>query len=53
MTTTDERREWADSHGYRHYTCRACGWSGYTDGDPRYECYCPPPDEESDESDGT
>jgi hypothetical protein len=47
---TDKQREWAGDHGYVHYRCRVCGWSGWTDGDPRAECYCGP-EEDEDESD--
>lgn len=24
-------RDWAEMHGYKHITCRSCGFSGYSD----------------------
>jgi hypothetical protein len=44
--TDDELLDWARDHGYRHYRCNICGWSGWTDGDPRAECYCDLDEEE-------
>jgi hypothetical protein len=43
---TDEMRKRADELGYVHYRCNVCGWSGWTDGDPRGECYCGPEEDE-------
>lgn len=36
--TPEEREEWADDHGYYHYTCRKCGKSGWTDTSPECDC---------------
>lgn len=41
------REEWAEDHGYWHWTCRECGMSGWTDTRP--ECACTLYDEETDE----
>ena len=41
------REEWAEDHGYWHWTCRECGMSGWTDTSP--ECACTLYDEETDE----
>jgi hypothetical protein len=45
------REEWAEDHGYWHWTCRGCGMSGWTDSTP--ECACAPEqDEEEDPEEG-
>jgi hypothetical protein len=33
MYDDDDRETWAEAHGYHYFKCRACGWSGQTDGD--------------------
>ena len=30
--------DWAEDHGYWHWTCRDCGMSGWTDTQP--DCAC-------------
>jgi len=45
--TAEEARDWADDHGYYHYTCRNCGQSGWTDTVP--DCGCRDHETEEDE----
>jgi hypothetical protein len=35
---SEDREDWADSHGYYHWKCRDCGMSGWTDTSP--DCAC-------------
>jgi hypothetical protein len=50
--TPEERREWAELHGYVYYECRECGWKGHSDGGGP-DCNCAViEDDDEDEEEG-